>query len=158
MELGSLCGLSSRFLAQHAPNATIICIDHWEGSAEHVGRAGHKPEWKERLKELYPRFLRNLWPHRHHVVPMKTTTLDGMQELHGLGIQPEVIYIDASHDTDSVRGDISMAWALFPDAHLVGDDWGFPTVRMGLMQATSIKPTIWGTKAWHLKPKGRVDD
>lgn len=153
IELGSLCGLSSRFLAETAPCAAIICIDHWNGSAEHQGREG----WDERLRELYPRFLRNLWPWRDRVIPMRTTTLGGMQEIVDLGVTPDLIYVDAGHDTKSVQDDVSAALSLFPKADIVGDDWLHASVRLGVVLA-SLKCKflrIHGDGAWHLPVEGR---
>lgn len=153
VELGSLCGLSSAFLAEAAPNATIICIDHWKGSPEHQGRVG----WDERLRELYPRFLRNLWPCRERVIPMRTTTLDGMREIADLGITPELVYVDAGHDTPIVSKDITAVMSLFPNAEIVGDDWLRAPVRLGVVMA-SLKCKflfVYGSMAWHLPVEGR---
>lgn len=153
VELGSLCGLSSRFLAETAPNATIICVDHWKGSPEHQGREG----WDERLRELYPRFLRNLWPYRDRVIPMRTTTLDGIQEIADLGILPELAYVDAGHDTQSVSKDITAVMSLFPTADIVGDDWLRATVRLGVVMASLRCKFLftYGSIAWHLPVEGR---
>jgi hypothetical protein len=153
VELGSLCGLSSRFLAETAPNATIICIDHWKGSAEHQGREG----WDQRLRELYPRFLRNLWPWRDRVIPMRTTTLAGMQEIVDLKIAPELLYVDAAHDTKSVQDDVSAALSLFAEADIVGDDWLHAPVRLGVVLASLPCKflRVCGDGAWHLPVEGR---
>ena len=52
VELGSWLGLSTRFIADHAPGAIVIAIDHWEGSPEH-----HQHEqWRELLPTLYETF------------------------------------------------------------------------------------------------------
>jgi len=153
VELGSLLGLSSRFLAEVVPEVTVICIDHWKGSAEHQGREG----WDDRLRELYPRFLRNLWPWRNRVVPMRSTTLDGMRELYELGIEPDLIYIDASHDELNVFLDVSTALELFPKAELVGDDWLRSGVRIGVAQASACCKflNVPETNMWHLPVEGR---
>src|SRR4051794_24358739 len=34
VELGSWLGLSTRFIADRAPKACVIAVDHWEGSPE----------------------------------------------------------------------------------------------------------------------------
>lgn len=41
-----------------------------------------------------------------------------------VGISPDVIYIDADHHYEPAKEDISTALKLFPDAVLVGDDYG----------------------------------
>src|SRR4051812_22659948 len=35
VELGAWLGMSTRFIADLAPNATVISVDHWRGSSEH---------------------------------------------------------------------------------------------------------------------------
>ena len=40
------------------------------------------------------------------------------------GISPDVIYIDADHHYEPAKEDISTALELFPQATLVGDDYG----------------------------------
>lgn len=48
---------------------------------------------------------------------------DGLS-LFGLGIKPDIIYIDADHHYDAAKSDILKSLELFPDAILVGDDYG----------------------------------
>ncbi|NLX97376.1 MAG: glycosyltransferase [Rhodopirellula sp.] len=131
VELGSWLGMSSRFILEHAPAATLVAIDHWQGSPEH-----HRPERtdvRDKLPRLYETFLRNGWPWRDRLVPMRTTTAAGMRELAALGLAPELIYVDAGHDLRGVLIDLRMAIALFPQARLVGDDYAtFPGVRDGV--------------------------
>lgn len=146
IELGSLCGLSTKCLVETAPNAVVICIDHWKGSAEHQGRVGN--DWENRLPELYERFVRNMWPWRDRVVPVKTTTVAGMSEVHSLGIKPQLIYVDASHDIESVRCDVTTCLDLFPEAVVVGDDWARGDVRMGVVQATYKRCRWLGVRGW----------
>src|SRR5271155_2569508 len=49
LELGGWVGLSTRFIADLAPNATVITVDHWCGSPEHQ----RNPVWKVMLPSLY---------------------------------------------------------------------------------------------------------
>lgn len=159
VELGSLCGLSARFLCERAPFAVVICIDHWKGSPEHFVRAEQgRPGWKERLPRLYETFCGNMWPWRDRVVPMKTTTLEGLRELHGLQISPDLIYVDAAHDSESVTNDVATSMKLFPQAALVGDDWGRGDVRQGVIEATHRCRFLGveGWDAWYLPAKGRA--
>jgi hypothetical protein len=131
VELGSWLGRSATFFAEAAPNAAIICIDHWKGSSEHHRR----PDWKEKLPVLYDTFLTHLWEHRDRVVPMKTGTLDGMVELVLLEIAPDLVYVDASHETPFVYEDLMAVLEYFPDAFTCGDDWCHASVEKGVMQA-----------------------
>jgi len=128
LELGSFLGLSTRFICEYAPNATIIAIDHWRGSVEHQPR----PELAAVLPVLYETFLKNLWPWRDRVVPVRETTVVGMATVNQCGIIPDVVYIDAAHDADSVGADLRAVLEMWPDAHIIGDDWTWASVRCGV--------------------------
>jgi len=152
VELGSWFGRSATFLAEHAPNAAILCIDHWKGSIEHH----RNPTWCSRLPFLYDGFLRNLWPFRDRVVPMRTTTLEGMREVASLGIVPDLIYVDASHDQESVAADVRTALQLFPQALLLGDDWLHDSVRRGVVDAAyRLRLKVHGINCWEIPVEGR---
>ena len=136
LELGSFLGLSTRHLCKSAPNATIIGIDHWKGSVEHLRR----PEFADVLPVLHETFLKNLWPWRERVVAIRELTLAGMGAVANAGVTPEVVYIDAAHDPDSVETDLSMVIDLWPTAHIVGDDWMWKTVREGIGRVLPLVP------------------
>lgn len=130
VELGSWQGMSSRFIAEAAPNAVVVCVDHWLGSTEH-----HLvPEWRSRLPTLFDTFLSNLWEFRTRVIPMRTTSLNALRELAELRVRPDLIYIDAAHDEESVYRDACAALQ-FPAAWLVGDDATWETVEAGYRRA-----------------------
>ena len=152
LELGSWFGMSAKFIAEHAPHAVLICIDHWKGSPEHHRR----PEWRDKLPVLYDKFLRNLWPYRGRTVPMRTTTIQGMQELHALEIVPDVIYVDAAHDEESVFSDTTTALRLFPKAEILGDDWPWDSVRKGVVRAAHrMRLMVHGIACWQIPVQGR---
>ena len=123
VELGSWLGASARHILRAAPRAVLVCVDHWQGSREH--RLPGAAE-ASRLPTLYETFLRNLWPWRDRVVPLRAGSLAGLAEVHAAGLQPELIYVDASHEYDDVLADVSEALRLFPRAQLVGDDYSAP--------------------------------
>lgn len=60
-------------------------------------------------------------------------TLQGMKLIFESGIQPDLIYVDASHDEVSVRNDVETALTLFPQAILVGDDWTAESVQKAII-------------------------
>lgn len=119
IELGSWLGNSARFILKYAPNATVICIDHWKGSPEH---AGLKSAF-DRLQTLYEDFLSICWDDRDRIIPVRETTLDGMRIISELGLVPDLVFIDAAHDYESVKADLEMADRLFPEATIIGDDY-----------------------------------
>lgn len=123
VELGSWLGKSTRFLLECCPQAVVIAIDHWTGSHEH--RRRQQPQ----LQTLYETFLANCWPQRARLIPLRAHTLTGLMEIAELRIRPDLIYVDASHDYNSVIGDIMVSVALFPKAVIAGDDWNWGRER-----------------------------
>ena len=151
VELGSWEGLSARWFCENMPRgATLICIDHWEGSSEHHRR----PDWAERLELLPLTFLDNLWEHRARVIPMRTTTLAGMDELASLKIVPDVLYVDAGHEEEFVLADVGKALELWgsEDTAILGDDWPHTSVRRGVVRAaTRCKLlSVYGASCWEI--------
>ena len=92
-------------------------VDHWKGSAEHTQDCSH----------LYRQFLSNVIRTRltHQIIPLKMTTLEASK----YSFPPiDLLYVDASHDEDSVLQDLE-AWAPLIQQSggiLCGDDflWG----------------------------------
>jgi len=125
VELGSWLGKSTRFIADHAPAAVIIAIDHWMGSAEHQSQE----DTKYLLPILYDTFIKSCWDYRGRIVPLRMDTISGMETVASHGVSTDLVYIDASHDYDSVRLDLEVALRLFPKAQIIGDDWLWPGVR-----------------------------
>lgn len=131
LELGTWTGAgSTKFVAQNFKQMDIICVDTWEGSPEHHKIAAYN---KVRVR-LWDHFCSNLWDYRDRIYPLKMTTVAGMHAVSNSGIKPEVIYVDAAHDTDSVYEDVSTALSLFPEAKLCGDDYA-PKQNPGVSDA-----------------------
>lgn len=121
LELGSWLGKSTRFIAQKAKHATILTVDHWKGTTQITNDA---PECAAKLPTLYESFLSNCWEYKSRIVPMKTTTLEAIDEVHKAGIVPDVIYLDAAHDYESVRAELGKCLGYFQDKTIfVGDDF-----------------------------------
>jgi methyltransferase family protein len=128
VELGSWLGLSTRYIADRAPRASIVAIDHWRGSPEH-----QQDQYAPLLPILYETFLRNCWDYRQQIVPLRTSTQDGLRLLSSRGVAPELIYVDADHGYDAARADVALACDLFPSAVVVGDDWDWDSVRQAVV-------------------------
>lgn len=126
VELGSWRGLSTRFIADRAPKATVYAIDTWLGASE------HHIEFSAALPDLYDQFIAACWNYRDRIIPCRADTITGLLVLKHCGVIPELIYVDASHDYESVRRDVRMCRQLFPTAQLVGDDWWIDGVRRGV--------------------------
>lgn len=125
VEVGSWLGASSRILAEAMPSdGVMICVDHWLGSAEH--HVTHKGGF---LDVLFPKFLSNTIhkEYTNKILPLRISSLDAANILN---IQPDLIYLDASHETDAVYADLVAWWPKLRDGGVFcGDDWMWPSVR-----------------------------
>lgn len=112
VELGSWTGLATRFMLQHSMlqhsghDTTIYCIDTWE------------------LPGVYDRFVSGCWSLQDQIVPVQASTQEGMDYLHEIGVVPDLVYVDASHEYEyeDVLSNIRTIRQLWPDAHIVGSE------------------------------------
>lgn len=145
VELGSWLGVSARNISDIRPNATVICVDTWQGTGEEVG------EYSYLFPILFETFCVNNWDYKDKLIPVRRTTLDGMDLIASEGIKVDAFYIDAAHDYESVLNDIHKAVTLFPNAFIMGDDWYHPDVQKAVLQcATEYNFGYgWISGAWH---------
>lgn len=134
IEIGAWLGLSTRFLARSVkPGGKVYAVDTWAGSS---AEAVHMQD--PRLPYLYQLFLSNIKHEKltNQIVPIRMNSLEAAK---ALNIKADLIYIDASHETENVYQDI-LAW----DVHLneggimCGDDWLWPSVRLAVEQTAEI--------------------
>jgi len=130
LELGSWLGKSTRLLLSMAPQAVVICVDHWLGSREHH----ENEEFSTKLPTLYETFLVNLWEDRNRVIPVRLTTIAALKEIHQCQVIPDLIYIDAGHAYRDVHADINTSLQLFPTSMICGDDWSWEEVRRAVTE------------------------
>lgn len=125
VEVGSWQGQSSCFMAveilNSSKNIDFYCVDTWEGSAEHQN--------KEIIKsgQLYSKFLENIEPVKQVIKPMRMSSVDAAREFKDESV--DFVYLDGSHDYESVRSDI-YAWypKLKKGGLMSGDDCTWPGV------------------------------
>ncbi|HEV3344269.1 MAG TPA: class I SAM-dependent methyltransferase, partial [Pirellulales bacterium] len=151
LELGAWLGQSTRFIADQAPAAVVITVDHWRGSPEHQ----HDPEVQPLLPALYETFLTNCWAYRDRIIPLRMMVSEALEEINRRGIKPQVVYLDAGHSYDSVKTDLSRVRLLFPDTIIVGDDWDRETVRRAAMDVVHEQGGVIGVHgtAWRFFDK-----
>ena len=147
-EVGSWMGRSTCALAANCGCGLVIAVDTWQGSAEHVSTLAGKPEgW------LFSEFRRNT--KGLPVMPIPLTSLDAAFLLSKPRMEFDLIFLDASHDYESVKADI-LAWMplLAPGGVICGHDFDPPN-WMGVKRAVeecvhgfSVVPgtTIWTTE------------
>jgi glycosyltransferase involved in cell wall biosynthesis/Flp pilus assembly protein TadD/2-polyprenyl-3-methyl-5-hydroxy-6-metoxy-1,4-benzoquinol methylase len=155
VELGAWLGLSTRFIADHAPQATVITIDHWKGSREHR----EDPACAVMLPTLFDTFIAMNWEYRNRIVPLKMSTRDGLDQVAGYGLLPDVVFIDADHAYESVSDDLRRAHRLFPRARIIGDDYDYPDVKRAVdefaaQEGFQVEPIGTGWRSWRLDGGG----
>lgn len=128
IEIGCWLGTSTRHIASLLPpGGKVYAVDHWKGSPEH--QPG-QPYWIPQLSLLYEQFLSNVIHAglTDKIVPVKMDSLEASKQLQG--IVPDLIYIDAGHEMESVYADLK-AWYPYVQGHgiLCGDDWGWAGVE-----------------------------
>lgn len=107
VEIGSFLGSSTCFIAKQLPSdGKIYAIDHWEGNSEW--------ENKDFFREqplFYQQFLSNVIHENlcEKIIPMKMSSIEASSVLE---VEPDLIFIDGSHDFESVYEDIC-AWYPF---------------------------------------------
>lgn len=137
VELGSWLGASAICMAAAMPeDGKLIAIDDWTADSDQsIQKDVEGGELKRRLPTLYQQFLSNVINKKlaHKIVPMRMKVLEAAQ---ALNVKADMIYVDASHDTESVYKDI-IAWypKLAPGGIMCGDDWPASSVRAGVMRA-----------------------
>ncbi len=128
IELGSWMGASTRHFAREiSPHGRVYAIDHWLGSAEHQSR-----RYRRVLPTLYHQFLSNVIQEglTEQIIPIKMPVHEASLLFKTLRIMPDMIYVDASHDEESVYQDLSDWFPLVRERGVMcGDDWDIQEVR-----------------------------
>jgi hypothetical protein len=149
VELGAWLGMSTRFIANHAPRATIVSVDHWEGSPEHK----NQERFQKLLPRLYETYLARCWDYRERIVPLRMSTEDGLRTVAEAGLQPDFVYVDAEHSFEAVTAELSLARQLFPRAVLGGDDYDWRGVRQAVdlfARRNGLVVDRFGARGWRL--------
>lgn len=124
LEVGSWEGRSACWFLDTYPNATITCIDTFEGSPEHHAASLD-------VENIRRRFLKNTERFGDRV-----RLVEGKSSVRLFGLEPEsydVAYVDGSHEEDDALSDVVMSFLLLkPGGVLLVDDYSnpaFPGIR-----------------------------
>jgi predicted O-methyltransferase YrrM len=146
LEVGSWRGRSTSVLAQHT-RGLVVAVDTWRGSVEHQAELKGKPTsgvWFDFMSNVSR--YDNVWP-----VPMNS--IDAARVISLGPMCFDMIFIDASHDYDSVIADIK-AWK--PLLSTVGVMCGHDYMRWGVKAAVKqLLPDhrlVPNTSIWTTEP------
>ena len=136
LEVGTWKGASAIYMAECCEAeeilAEIICVD------PHIGSAGL---WLHNQEAMYPQnngqcgtyevFLANVKRHEltNVITPFRATASIATAVMLQLGIQPDLVFIDGSHDEIDVSTDLThVEKVLHQDSVIVCDDYGHPRI------------------------------
>lgn len=136
LEIGTWLDQSTLFFLRNFPDLQVICLDHWLGSIEHL----EDKQWRDYIPTLYDTFLANVWDFKSRIIPLRADCYTGLKLLEKFNITPDIIYLDGSHDYESVYYDLTNITKLFPSSKLIGDDWRYQSIQQALKDCYSIAP------------------
>lgn len=113
--------------AKDGYDAHLICVDTWLGATEHW--FDHR--WQMRLEngnpQLYENFMANVIRRNleERVTPFRATASVAAEVFHRLGLEPDLIYLDASHLERDVYADLVDYYKLrHTGSVMFGHDYG----------------------------------
>jgi len=165
VEVGSFVGESSIFMAKEIKaqkmDTAIIAVDTWYAGIDHWNGAREKIKPHFGRPDLYYRFVANVIVHgcQDVIVPLATDSINGARILEFLGIAPDLVYVDASHENEDALRDYESYWrVLKSNGGMLCDDVSghFPGVVEAVARFSgtmAIKPNmVEGEKVLLIKP------
>jgi predicted O-methyltransferase YrrM len=137
LEIGSFEGRSAVWIVQYMmeDGGELICVDTWEGGAEHVNgeMSGAEDRFKHNIDLIMGNFV------DRDVQPIKSTSIDALGNLISYKKQFDFIYIDGSHLAKDVLTDACMAWPLLKSkGFMVFDDYSWKPPGFTLLQRPKV--------------------
>jgi len=126
--LGAGAGRSTKFLADFAPQATLVAIDHRHGKPEQLADS---PPPIDRLHET---LLAECWDLRERVIPLRMKSQAALRLLANERLEPDAIFVDGDRGPDEIIADVRTALDLFPKALVIGGNWRHEAVARGVEQ------------------------
>lgn len=148
VELGSWLGMSTRWLLQNTmPHCHVIAIDHWKGSLENQS--------DPIVSTIYERFLNNCMAYKDRLTPLRMDTVTGLELLKERGLKPDLFFVDAGHDYESAKRDITTCLEF--GCPIVGDDFNpvdWPGVTKAVWEIARDRnlKVQFKFKAWSMDP------
>lgn len=149
----------------------VYCVDTWLGSAEHWANDFPDGQWSRdrlRVEQGEPQFIdtfRNtvtVHDLNDRISPLRATTEGGTTFLSAYEIGADVVYVDADHAYRAVFHDLVRAESLLaPGGIITGDDWGWASVRIAVLQFSlrrgyQVAVSAEGTKYLLVSRRSRV--
>uniref|UniRef100_A0A914X7Y5 Class I SAM-dependent methyltransferase n=1 Tax=Plectus sambesii TaxID=2011161 RepID=A0A914X7Y5_9BILA len=169
IEVGSFKGRSTITMGEickklaFTRQCSILAVDTWTGSAEFYETAyfGGQEQLAANggILHLFETFLRNVKKAGVDdvITPLRLPSLSAAHVLHCLGLDADFVFIDADHEYEAVKRDLSLYYQLLrPGGYIFGDDWRvyWPGVQkavlefvatnnLTLLDNSNLDPTTW---------------
>ena len=119
VEVGSFLGKSSVYMAveiiKSGKRIKFDCVDHWKGSEE------HRDNEKIDVENLYEDFIKNIEPVKGIINPVRLGSIEASKLYKPDSL--DFIFIDASHDEESVKKDLVYWYPRLKESGMIaGDD------------------------------------
>jgi predicted O-methyltransferase YrrM len=155
VEVGCWKGKSSSYLAVEILNSgkdiKLICVDTFDGSAEHVIK--NSPFYEPLLEQkdgLYNEFLKNIDPVKDIVEIVRSASLDAADKIANDSV--DLVFIDAAHDYDSVYQDIKYWLPKVKEGRfLAGHDVAYAPIQKALQEHFGNGYKNMGEDVWFFK-------
>jgi hypothetical protein len=155
IEVGSWKGRSAVNMARYGLEVgldlELLCVDSWLGSPEHWLK-DFESDWYRSLRirngspTIYDTFLRNVIEAglADVITPFRVPSATAFHVLDALHVRARLIYLDAGHEEDAVRGDLDLYMRLLAaDGVLCGDDYGtWPGVTRAVQAYCAAHPDV----------------
>ena len=139
VEVGTWKGASAVHMARtclkYYDDFEIVCIDTFLGSVEHwTNVSPHLPKASliNGRAPLYEQFLSNvkITNLTKYITPFPIDSINGALSLLKLGVQADMVYIDAGHEYQSVVFDLELYKNVVRSGgYMLGDDWFHPPIK-----------------------------
>lgn len=133
LEIGSWEGRSALSWGEVAKNngGVLVCVDTWLGSTEHYENSLPEGEWarsriflEDGYPSIYKTFVTTIRNNnlQDFIIPIPIDSHQAFMLLERANVRPDITYVDASHDYDSVLADLRAAHRI-GSRIICGDDY-----------------------------------
>jgi Predicted O-methyltransferase len=118
IEVGSFVGESAihmaKLIKERRLDTAILCVDTWYAGFDHFLGAREKIRLRFGRPDFYEKFVANVIANNCHdvIVPFCIDSINGARVIKWLGLVPQLLYIDASHEQGDVLRDYEAYWQL----------------------------------------------
>jgi predicted O-methyltransferase YrrM len=132
VEVGAWLGKSAAFMAVDIINSRkqirFDVVDNWKGLTGDVVPQAMRDDG------VYESFLRNMEPVKEVIHPIRLSSLEAVEQYQNDSL--DFVFIDASHEYNDVRADISKWWSKIKfGGYLAGHDMQHPGVNRAVREA-----------------------